>query len=64
MQSFRRWAVCASAASDKFSDDLQVLCVSGLKSRELVHYNTVVVGMREPNVDIRDIGCRLLFPEA
>jgi hypothetical protein len=64
MQSFRRWAVCMSACRDKFSDNLQVLCVSGLKSRVLVDYKTTVIGVRKSDIDISGPVSPLLLPGA
>jgi hypothetical protein len=53
-----------SACRDKFSDDLQVLCVSGLKSRVLVDYKTTVIGVRKSDIDISGPVSPLLLPDA
>jgi hypothetical protein len=52
VQSLRQREICVSAARDKLPDGLQVLRVSGLKSRAFVDYKTTVVGVRKSDVDI------------
>jgi hypothetical protein len=64
MQSFRRWEARVSPDRDKIPDDLQVLHVSGLKSGALMDYKTTVVGVRNPGVDVRGSGYRLLLTNA
>lgn len=61
VQSLRQREVCISAARDKLPDDLQVLRVSGLKSRAFMDYKTTVVGVRKSNVDI-SVPRSQLFP--
>ena len=61
VQSLRQREVCVSAARDKIPDDLQVLRISGLKSRALVDYKTTVVGVRKSDADT-SVPRRLFFP--